>query len=199
MSSGATGLEVLSRAESELRALIEAALAGGRYEDVAALARLADGVMGLRSGELDGGALAAATRNADRAPRRSLPPSPGASDGSPRYERDGEKLIKIAESGKPGQPEYEHRASFDVVETLLATIKSKKGVGARFTVPDIFPLKDPKTRRSIPSYKSYLVLGWLRQEGVLIKHGRDAYSLKPTAEAPEQIRKLWNALPSRDQ
>lgn len=198
MSSG-PGLEVLSRAESELRALIEAALAGGRYDDVALLARLADGVTALRSSDLDGASSAAPMHNGDRAPRHALRVGAGATNGSPRYERDGEKLIKIAGSAKPGQPEYEHRASFGVVETLLATIKTKKGIGARFTVPDIFPLKDPKTRRAVPSYQSYLVLGWLRQEGVLIKHGRDAYSLKPTADAPEHIRNLWNALPARDQ
>lgn len=200
MRSSSPGLDVLARAEAELRALIESALAGGRYDDVAELAQLADGLTALRTGAA-AGQTGAPVHNGHRTQRRNPPPGTHvrANDGGglPRFERDGNKLIKIA--GKPGQGEYEHRAPFDVIETMLATIKAKRGVGARFTAPDVLPLTDPKTRREIPSYQSYLVLGWLRQEGVLIKHGREAYSLKPTAETAEHIHQLWNALPSRDQ
>jgi len=200
MGSGGVGLEVLGRAESELRTLIEGALAGGRYDEVATLAQLADGLATVRTGVVANGATAGSPlegRGNKRPVPRVAATRTAGTTGSARYEREGEKLIKIA--GKAGQGIYEHRAPFEVVDIALTTIKARKGMGARFTATDILPLRQPKTRREIPSYQAYLVLGWLRQEGVLIKYGRDTYSLKATACTPEHIQKLWKALPSRDE
>ena len=105
--------------------------------------------------------------------------------------------MKIAWS-KKDRSEYEHKAPRRVADLLVAAIRSRKGEGAKFQAPEVLPLVEPRTRREIPSYQSYLALAWLRHEGVVAKYGRDGYALKPTAATPEHLTELWEALPSRD-
>lgn len=199
------GLEILSRAETELRAEIERAVSEGRYADVVILARLADGIAQLMAP--DANATSAVTSISDD-PKASAPqpaaPAPssspsrgGARRAFPRFEREGDKIVKIAWS-KKDRAEYEHKAPRRIVDALVASIRSRKGEGARFDAPDVLPLKDSKTRRDFPSYQSYLAIAWLRHEGVIMKYGRDGYALKPTASSPEHLSQLWEALPSRD-
>lgn len=193
---------MLKRAAAELRSLIQKALAQGRYGDVAAIARLADGMsqlwrLGDAGSAMDGEANAQPTSSAETSERATLPWTEGVKRKTfPRFERDADRLVKIAWS-KRDRAEYEHKAPRDVVDLLIDTVKRRKGLGARFVPPDILPLRDPKTKHEVPSYQAYLALAWLCQEGVMVKHGREGYSLKPTATAPEQLEELWSALPAR--
>lgn len=193
-------LEILARAQTELRELIVRALAEGRYGDVAEIARLAEGVSRLVSGDngTDVVAVLPCSSSTHVATTGSIPPHRrGRSSRSfPRFEREGDKLVKIAWS-KKDRAEYEHKAPRHVVDMLIEAIRSRKGEGAKFEAADILPLKDPNTRREVPSYQSYLALAWLRHEGVVAKYGRDGYQLKPTAATPEHLTELWEALPSR--
>lgn len=199
----ATALELLQRTQAELRDLIRSALADGRYNEVAEIAKIADGIARLGSPEGDQLDLRLApsatagtlSRTADALKR-------GSQRGRiartfPRFERESDKLVKIAWS-KKDRAEYEHKAPRQVVNLLIEAIRSRKGEGAKFEAPDVLPLKDPKTRREVPSYQSYLALAWLRHEGVIAKYGREGYSLKPTSATAEHLDELWNALPSRD-
>lgn len=206
--STADAVKILKRAESELRSLIERALKDDEYSEIAGIARLADGLSKLA----DSSGLA---RNHEVAtlepePQSRLVTTPSESTprpGSrlsqrrirslfPRFEREGDRLIKVSWS-KKSREEYEHKAPREVVDLLIVHIKAKKGVGARFVADDIFPLRDIK-RVEIPSYQAYLALAWLVHEGVVTKYGREGYLLKPTAVAKEQIAQLWENLPSRD-
>jgi hypothetical protein len=198
-------LGILSAAEAELRSVIERALADGRYDEVAMLAAITDELAEVRRLRADsvssgnGAPTAAGPRTVVR-PRTSGRPEMehGArARHFPRFEREGDKIIKTASSRRQGHAEYEHRAPLRVIDALLAGIRGKKGEGAKFKAPDILPLIDPKTQNEIPSYQSYLALSWLRQEGVIVKHGRDMYSLKPTAATREHIADLVRALPTR--
>lgn len=195
-------LEILVKAQADLRELIQQALAEGRYGEVAEIARLADGVARLVSRDYATDVIVE--------PQSSIPRQAVAGPGSaahqrrgrlsrtfPRFEREGDKLVKIAWS-KKDRAEYEHKAPRQVIDMLIEAIKSRKGVGAKFEAPDVLPLKEPRTRKEVPSYQSYLALAWLRREGVVAKYGRDGYSLKPTAATPEHLAELWEALPSRD-
>jgi predicted lipid-binding transport protein (Tim44 family) len=202
MSSVATALQILAKAQAELRELIHRALAEGHYSDVAEIARIADGVARLAPGD--------DKPQTDDQMQPSAPPNTVSRPASilhdrrvrtsrafPRFEREADKLVKIAWS-KKDRAEYEHKAPHHVVDALLQAIRSRKGEGAKFEAPDVLPLKDPKTRREVPSYQSYLALAWLRHEGVVMKYGRDGYALKTTAATPEHLSELWEALPSRD-
>jgi hypothetical protein len=200
--SGVTVLDILSRAQAELRSLIEQALSEGRYTDVAEIARIADRVAQLTSGN--------GQPSVGRPQALKSPESPaarhtlalpvrrkGSSRSFPRFERERDKLVKIAWS-KKDRAEYEHKAPRHVVDLLIDAIRTRKGEGAKFDPPDVLPLKDSRTRREIPSYQSYLALAWLRHEGVITKYGRDGYALKPTAATQEHLTELWEGLPSRD-
>ena len=190
-------LRILNKAQTELRSLLEQALAESRYTEVAEIAQVADGLAQLgaissQASSIAEQAMAPASR-AVPAPQR-----PARSPRTfPRFEREGDKLVKIAWS-KKDRAEYEHKAPRQVVDLLIEAIRSKKGEGAKFEAPDVLPLTDRKSRKEVPSYQSYLALAWLRYEGVVAKHGRDGYSLKPTSATPERLNELWKALPSRD-
>jgi hypothetical protein len=203
MPLSAAVLRILSKAQAELRSLLEQALVESRYTDVAEIARIADSLarLGANSGQASSEGEAPVSRSQAPAPRGALPvhtTRPGRPSRSfPRFEREGDKLVKIAWS-KKDRAEYEHKAPRQVVDLLIEAIRSRKGEGAKFEAPDVLPLTDRKSRKEVPSYQSYLALAWLRHEGVVAKHGRDGYSLKPTAATPERLTELWEALPSRD-
>jgi len=200
MSAWSDALRILSDTEAELRKLIEQSLGQRRYDEVAVLASLVDEVSRLASqsdAEASGPILEEAGLVEPPSPEPNRRVRRGATQrttGFPRFERDGDRLVKIAWS-KHDRAEYEHRAPRHVVDALIAAIRARRGEGARFETAEIFPLRDPSTRREIPSYQAYLALAWLRHEGVVVKEGRDRYSLKPTAATPGRIVELWEALP----
>src|SRR5689334_22685209 len=94
---------VLAEAESSLRQLIEAGLKEQRYADVAEIAGLADGLSRLLNGRR---VLNAPHETAmPPSPAPAATPKPKAATKSPksqypRFERDGDKLIKIGWSKK---------------------------------------------------------------------------------------------------
>lgn len=205
MSTWSEALQVLGNAEAELRRLIERSLGQRKYDEVTDLARLADAVSQVVSlnnpeaPETQGSIPETASSAALVAPKlltaRRRQKGASRTTGFPRFEREGDWLIKIGWS-KRERTEYEHRAPRHVIHVLIAAIRAKRGEGSRFAAADIWPLKE-SARREIPSYQAYLALAWLRQEGIIIKEGRDKYSLKPAAATPDRIAEFWEALPER--
>jgi hypothetical protein len=204
MSRSAAVLRILNNAQAELRSLLEQALTESCYTDVAEIAQIAESLaqLGASGGPASSDVQPTVTVTVSEAP----PPRNAAahtnrtgrpSRSFPRFEREGDKLVKIAWSKKE-RAQYEHKAPRQVVDLLIEAIRSQKGEGAKFEAPDVLPLTDRKSRKEVPSYQSYLALAWLRNEGVVTKHGRDGYSLKPTAATTERLNELWKALPSRD-
>jgi hypothetical protein len=192
--------DILSRAEAELRALIQEQLTQGLYGDVAATALMADSLLRLVNGQdcpsspSSTGAGASRVKGdagtaAPESPRRRSPKD------YPQFARDGERLVKIAWS-KRERAEYEHRAPRHVVQNLIDAVRKKKGEGKLFEAADILPIKDSATRQEIPSYQAYLALAWLRHVGLVSKKGRDGYVLKSAATSPERIAELWEGLPT---
>src|ERR1043166_3881385 len=135
---------ILQRAGEDLRALLARALEDQAYEEVATIARVADQLFRLArshgshrgiaaaervgTDELDVHELASAERVAALVyPRRQR----SRHKTLPRFERDGDRLVKISWS-KRARAEYEHRAPRDVVFFLLDAIRRTKGEGATF-------------------------------------------------------------------
>ncbi len=193
MSVPTAAVSVLRRAEAELRKLIQEALGEGRYQDVSNLAATADAVAQLHASTTDeepavGLQLHDEIRIGQRHGRRAT------GRAFPRFERDGDKLVKVAWS-KRNRAEYEHRAPREVVEILIERIRKTKGEGAKFEASEILPLKDKG--RDVPSYQAYLSIAWLRQEGVIVKYGREHYALKPDMASRTRVVELWEALPQK--
>ena len=189
---------VLKSAETQLRGLIVESATAGRYQDVVALASAADILARLLQPVDADGAVDALTATRENDPPhlgQTLSPQRRSLRSYPRFERAADKLVKVAWS-KRHRAEYEHKAPRGVAETLIETIRKRKGEGTKFETTDVLPLKDG-AHRDIPSYQAYLALAWLRQEGIVIKHGRDQYSLKAGAATPERITEIWLALPDR--
>ena len=194
--------KLLEQTETSLRELIGRALSQQLYSAVAVIAAMADAVDRLlRESQIGSTPSTIAALGEAESIDRISPARPSALGRSrrnyPRFERHGDKVVKIAWS-KRDRAEYEHKAPRRILDLLIEAIRARKGAGAKFDAPDILPLKDAKSRREVPSYQSYLILAWLRHEGVITKHGREGYTLKVTAATPEHLAELWEALPSRD-
>lgn len=111
----------------------------------------------------------------------------------PRFERDGDKLVKVGWS-KKAREEYEHRAPIGVAECLLSAVRQNRQPGELFAAADILPLQDSHGD-AVPDYQSYLALKWLHTEGVVTKHGRDRYAIEPGYLDNDTLERLWAGLP----
>jgi hypothetical protein len=204
MSTEPSIVGILSRADVELRRAIEELLGQKRYSEAVVAARVADAVARLlldvegQAGESESEHFSDGRANLRDSSSLNSPRSLQARRQVrelPRFERDGDRLIKIAWS-KRNRSEYEHRAPRVVVQLLVSAIKKKKGEGVLFAAADVLPLKDPDSRQELPSYQSYLALAWLQHTEVIRKKGREGYVLKPATATPEHLAELWEALPA---
>lgn len=192
---------VLVDAEGSLRQLIEQGLREQRYGDVAEVAALAEGLSRLLQTHsmLDG--MRPETTTVPLAP--PAVPSTGRSRAKPgkanypRFEREGDKLIKIAWS-KKNKSAYEHRAPREAVISFARHLAGSVSEGKLFAVEDLMPVADVANGGEIPAYQVYLTLAWFRSNGVVQKKGRDGYVLRRGALAEGALDKLWTSLPARN-
>jgi hypothetical protein len=176
-------LQVLRTAEERLRALITRCVGEQRYGEVVAIARLADGLTVLSGHKRE--------PFGTRAHSSSAPGRKSGKHAFPRFLRDDDKLIKIGWS-KKSKSEYEHRAPYRVVETLVSAIQKKVRDGELFAATDVIPLVT--SGEPIPDYQAYLALKWLHSQGTVSKHGRDRYSIEPGKPIRTRLEKLWDEL-----
>jgi hypothetical protein len=192
---------ILVEAEGSLRHLIEQGLREQRYGDVAEIAVLAEGLSRLLQGHRGAEDSHRDLPTAERAPKVVTPPTKrprghaGAAD-YPRFERDGDKLIKIAWS-KKNKAAYEHRAPREAVIAFARHLSGTVSEGKVFVVEDLMPVPDVANGGEIPAYQIYLTLGWFRRIGVVEKKGRDGYVLRRAALGDGALDRLWAGLPAR--
>lgn len=192
---------VLADAEGHLRQLIEDGLKEQRYSDVAEIAGLAQGVARLLQGHT-------ATANAEAAAAQSSTPYPPqaapvrkaagkpAKADYPRFERDGNKLVKVGWS-KKNKSAYEHRAPKEAVIAFARHLSGSVPDGKLFVVEDLLPVPDVANGGELPAYQVYLALAWLRSTGAVDKKGRDGYVLRRGALGDGALERLWAGLPAR--
>lgn len=129
----------------------------------------------------------AGERRASPVPRRTKP------SDYPRFRREGETLVKIGWSKSDGST-YEHRSPLAVLHRLVARVGEVGRGGRRFTSDELLPLPDGRGGEW-PSYQVYLCLAWLVSAGLLVRHGRQGYTLNtPTLAAAVEER--WRELPA---
>jgi hypothetical protein len=190
---------ILSEAETKLRELITAALNEQRYADVAHVAGLADGVARLLGGVavVPGvTTLSAGGHTPDANEHRPSRGSKRPKKAYPRFERDGDKLVKIGWS-KKNKSSYEHRAPREAVIAFTRHLAGSADEGKVFVVEDLLPVPDVANGGEIPAYQIYLTLAWLRDVGAVAKKGRDGYVLRGGGLANGALDKFWASLPAR--
>jgi len=195
--------KVVVAAESSLRSLAEQALVERAYGAVAHIASLADSIREL-SDRADAGAETPApvrhnnTPNGSRASGRRRQRSKGttgARRGYPRFERDGDKLVKVGWS-KKSREEYEHRAPRRAVEAFAQYLSSNVQAGETFLIEDLLPVSDGADGE-LPSYQVYLTLAWLRGLGAVKKLGREGYVLQGSMASNGGLEELWKQTEAR--
>lgn len=193
--------KLLAATEESLRGLIERALHEQRYGDVADIAGLADGVARLLNGRPDSTSISTTAPPGSSAartpPKRRGNPKPKPDKLSyPRFERDGDRLVKIGWS-KKNRESYEHRAPREAFVAFVRHLCSTIKCDTLFMVEDILPVPDLANSQEVPAYQVYLFIAWLRHLGALEKRGRDGYVLSPSILADGAQDALWSSLPIR--
>jgi hypothetical protein len=201
-------LGVESRLREELRLIMLDAVAAEAYADVSAIAEVTDAVTravrditannGKSSRKSETCEATTAQLSPEISPAIVQQPGPlgtrptNRKDNYPQFFRNGDRLVKIAWSKKDRAP-YEHRAPKDIVHTLIAAVRKKRGEGKVFQAADILPLMSP-AGDEYPSYQSYLAINWLRENRVILKRGREGYVLQAKGATPANVEQLWNRL-----
>lgn len=212
-------IDVLSSAEESLRDLMGAAAKEGDYETVLQIAGWAKAVRQLLA---DSAHLRAPSEEPASAtvciadsevsaetPELALPEGNHSSANSkllvrktsrakdyPKYLRIGDVLVKLGWS-KSQKAEYEHKAPFSVVRDLVMAIRQATSKKRTFVMEAILPLKSSADGQEVPSYQTYACLAWLRQEGLIVQHGRQGYTVKPNTELEASIQHLFSRMPER--
>ncbi len=100
-------------------------------------------------------------------------------------------LVKVGWS-KKSREEYEHKAPREVVDGMLDAIEGWGGSGA-FSVEELGVVRGVGGEAA-PSYQVYLVLGWLRDIGVLHRRGRANYELAIGCVDRGAVEQAWDAM-----
>ena len=195
---------LLADAEKALRDLMQRELQSQRYSELAELARMADAIARVLRG--DGPAPTAANAPGSGQltpkppPKKANSPAPKptvkptASKGHyPRFERDGDKLVKIGWS-KKNREAYEHRAPREAVIAFVRHLARSVAEGHVFAVDDLIPVPDA-SGGALPAYQVYLTLAWLRHAGAVEKKGRSGYVLRNGSFENGHIDPIWNEIP----
>lgn len=196
---------ILVRAEEGLQEVLQEALAKQCYGDIAQIAPLADSIASLLRSEHVAGAPGSRQQSNGRDKRPDRKPvqrsvsrrnSPKPADHYPRFERDGDKLVKVGWS-KKNEEAYEHRAPKDAIMRFGEHLAEKFDAGAMFTMEELLPVPSANGGE-VPSYQAYLALAWLRDRGAIRRKGRDGYTYSERAIDETGLEELWATLPDRE-
>jgi hypothetical protein len=201
MSIGEEAKKVLQEAENALRDLIARGAKEQRYREIIRVANLADGVARLHRGEASSQTLqpnVSSTSSLLKSKKTGLATarkSRSARHGYPRFERDGNRLVKLGWS-KKNKKEYEHRVPQEVVISFVRHLGDTVADGKIFDVESLLPVQDV-AGEEIPAYQVYVTLAWLRTMGVVEKMGKDGYVIRDTSLIDGGLDKLWGSVPVR--
>lgn len=111
----------------------------------------------------------------------------------PRFRREGSYLVKVGWSKKTRQ-EYEHRATFEVVLAVAASLDEKTTAGRTASADEVAPSVADGRGDEVPSYQLYLAIAWLRSERLLNRIGRKGYTSAAPGELAARARELWDEM-----
>ncbi|MBI5851771.1 MAG: hypothetical protein HZB39_12205 [Planctomycetes bacterium] len=200
--------EVLAAAESALRDLMSEGLREKAYAEVAELAGLADALAKFLK---DRGTPLPAEPEAQALPHDELPPAtspaapaPAPSRGArrplgkrdfPRFERDGDKLVKLGWS-KKNRAQYEHKAPRPAVVAVVQQMARVVKPDHVFGIESLLPVTDA-AGEEVPGYQVYLTMAWLRSLGAVQKKGRDGYVVRKHAATNGAFDDVWGRVSAK--
>jgi len=191
--------ETLESTETRLRQLMETALSQQRYGDVGRLAPIADAVLNLLVAESTGSRTAShglASQDSagplDNLTRTVAATRSPADHGYPRFERQGDRVAKIAWS-KKDRREYEHRAPAELVFQIAEMFEKCTKRGKPFLMDALMPFRS-QDGDEIPSYQVYLALAWFRSLSLIEARGKDGYAVA-IEKLRERVEREWEQLP----
>jgi len=218
METKSQAVAIIQRAEREIRELLLRVAGEGDYEHVALLAEWAQrlrqmtehaskpkGPAGMLGG-FDGHAETITDRHQvvtpsssengapERRKAKKLNKSKTKKANYPKFHRERDELVKIGWS-KKRKAEYRHKAPKAVVHSVAEGLQRRGATGERFTFEELLPFRDRETQAELPSYQTYLTLAWLRQENLIVQHGRQGYSLVPNINLMDAVEERWKLLP----
>lgn len=185
--------------EEMLRAKAKTALSDGRYDDAVHLASFARAVNEtatraevVRLSKTSAGHQALSYAQLED-PR--LLAYLARTTGQPAwYSRDRDMLVKTVTSKKSGN-RYTVRASRQQVEAIVGYLAANGGPDKPIPTRHIFTALSPDGSTP-PAYQGHVVLGWLRQIGIIVKRRGDSGYVAPEAALlAEQLDDLWQSLP----
>ncbi len=185
--------------EEILRARAETALSEGRYDDAVHLASFARAVKetatraeSVRLSKVSGDHQALSYAQFEDPRLASY--LARAAGPTAWYTRDRDVLVKTVTSKKSGN-RYTVRASRQQVEAIVGYLAANGGPDNPIPTRHIFTAlsEDGSTP---PAYQGHVVLGWLRQIGVIVKRRGDSGYVAPEADLlDKQLDDLWQSLP----
>lgn len=212
--------QIVRGAEVDVQALIDSASRARRYEDVPALARLAEQLACIL-GEAEGSPSSTTPEQEEgdtaflqtesvgcelagssgQVSGRASPPrheKPGKDRQGqleyPRFVRDGDSLVKIGLS-RGSQATYEHRVPKAVLDTIVERALSAYEGGRRpLTAEALSNVHRHGDKEKIPGYQLYLCLGWLKRQGLVTRCGRKGYTLPRPESFVADVAEAWEYL-----
>ncbi|WP_231749904.1 hypothetical protein [Tautonia plasticadhaerens] len=124
-----------------------------------------------------------------------LDPSLSVPEGYPRFHREGEKLVKIDWSGKK-RVEYRHACCLEDVVLLASRLCQRSRAGEPVKLSEITPLETDEGR-PLPNHQVYAAVDWLKEIGLLEKHGRKGYMMPDVSDLEGRIAASWSRLPDQ--
>jgi hypothetical protein len=196
----------LGTAEASIRKLVGDAASAGAYEEVLLLTNFAKAVATLAnsvaSSHIKPPAATYPATTGVQIPRRISQQSSSKTakggkksklESYPRFIRANGDLVKIGWSKSAGK-EYQHKAPQSVISVVADAIKVQRIEDGVLRPPQEFlPLTLP-SGETIPDYQSYLCIAWLRDIGVVERHGRHGYSVPDPASIQQRVEQAWNQL-----
>ncbi len=210
MSFVRNGKAVLEGAEASLRDLAAKAAADGDYDSIFRLVEWAKAIQDLiKSTTLpevasDGGGAEVTQKDAVGATKRTaIQKSKAAREVTaitrrkeyPIFVREDDSLIKIAWS-KSAKAEYEHKAPSRILSTLAGKLDRLGSKKRLISMDKVLPLKEDDGS-DVPAYQAYICLGFLKQNGLIIQHGRQGYSAKAGLSLRDAAIRVWRQLGER--
>ncbi len=113
----------------------------------------------------------------------------------PYFIRDRDFLVKAAWS-KAVRGEYEHKTPMEIVLRVVEKINAVGKPDSLFLMENVLPITDANGSE-VPTYQAYSTLAWLRATGLILRHGRQGYSIKTGCDLPSEAEAEWDKLKQR--
>jgi len=186
-------LDILKKAEKELREAIAEAARAGDYRAVDLGRSVAVGVKELY--EQAAGKRKVSEKSAGdeketggRKRRRKIGKR-NKPDGYPRFEVRNGTLFKIGWSRKQ-RVEYEHKTPRAIYDLIVSTMSNmEKAKSGPFTAEVIIEEMNRTNEEIVPAYQVYVVLAALRAWGLVSQMGREGYNI--TKDISEKANQAW--------